>query len=178
MKLRSILKSLILEKNIGSIPWYHGSSDRIKKFDYNKVGSNEDHITNYHGWGIYFISKLERAKKYGDVVTEVKISSSADILQGKITPEQCKKIYDGLEKLGIKDEYWLNPKYDEYSILNDVEEFYDGMGRFYRKHINSSKSVSNFLLSCGIDGLLVVNDVNDEILVVFNDKIITVTGYL
>lgn len=179
MKLRNILNNLLLEVNVGSIPWYHGSKTEIKKFDYGKVGSNEEHITNYHGWGIYFISKLDRAKKYGAVVTEVRISSSANILKGKVTPKQCKQVYEGLVKRGIEvgereNRLWLNPTYGEYSVLTDVEEFYDSIGRFYK--FNGKNHISDFLLGCGIDGMLVVNDVKDEILVIFNDSIIDIVG--
>lgn len=180
MKLRNILNNLLLEVNVGSIPWYHGSKTEIKKFDYGKVGSNEEHITNYHGWGIYFISKLDRAKKYGDVVTEVRISSSANILKGKVTPKQCKQVYEGLVKRGAakeNDKEWLlNPKYESGSVLNDAENFYFGFREFYRKSFKDKQEVSNFLLGCGIDGMLVVNDVNDEILVIFNDSIIDIVG--
>ncbi len=179
MKLKNLLNRLLLEVNISSITWYHGSKTKIKKFDYGMVGRNSDHITNYHGWGIYFISNQVRAKKYGDIVTEIRISSSANILNGKVTPKQCKQVYNGLSKNGIevdeKDErIWLNPTYGEYSILTDVEECYNAIGRFYG--FSNSKQISNFLLSCGIDGMFVVNDVNDEILVVFNDNIINIVG--
>ena len=180
MKIKNILNTLLLEVNIGSIPWYHGSKTKIKKFDYGMVGSNDEHITNYHGWGIYLISKLDRAKKYGDIVTEVNISSSANILKGKVNPNQCKLVYEGLVKRGAageNDKEWLlNPKYETGSVLKDAENFYFSFREFYRKYFKDNQDVSNFLLSCGIDGMFVVNDVNDEILVVFNDNIINIVG--
>ena len=181
MKLKKILKAILSENNISSMPWYHGSNTKVVKFDYAKVGTNDSHITNYHGWGIYFISKLNRAKKYGEIVTEIQISNNSNILQKKITPNQCKQVYNGLVKNGIEvdereDRLWLNPTYGEYSILTDVEEFYQAIQRFYK--FTNSKQTSDFLASCGIDGMLVINDVNDEILVIFNDKVISVKGYL
>lgn len=176
------LKDILLEINIGSIPWYRGGNKKIDKFDYNRIRDNDEHITNYHGYGIYFISKLDSAKKYGDIVTEVKISSSANILNGKVNPKQCKQIYDGLHKNGFKidkerdERVWLNPDYGKYSILNDIEEVYDAIGRWYK--LNTKKEVSDFLLSCGIDGMFVKNDVNDEIIIIFNDNVINVVGTL
>lgn len=180
MKLKKILKSILSENNISTMTWYHGSNQKIKKFDYAKVGKNDSHITNYHGWGIYFISNLTRAKKYGEIVTEIQISNNSNILQDKVTPNQCKQLYDGLVKNGIEvgereDRFWLNPTYGEYSALTDVEEFYGVIQRFY---FTNKKQTSDFLASCGIDGMLVINDMNDEILVVFNDNIVSVKGYL
>jgi hypothetical protein len=113
------IKSLQLSENK---IWYHGSDKPIKKFLFSLVGKNTDKITNYHGYGIYFIGDLERAKKYGDVVTRVIIDDNADILKGKITRNQLSKIYDQLvkEKVKLKSddpEWYQNPTYGEYSVL-------------------------------------------------------------
>lgn len=174
------LKNLLLEINIGSIPWYRGGNRKIDKFDYNRIRDNDEHITHYHGYGIYFISKLDSAKKYGDIVTEVKISSNANILNGRVNAKQCKQVYEGLVSIGAakdNDKEWLlNPKYDKGSVLKNVEEFYFGFMQFYYKFMKTKKEVSDFLLSCGIDGMFVKNDVKDEILIIFNDNVINVVG--
>ncbi len=155
--------------------WYHGSNKPIDKFIYSLVGKNSEKISNYHGYGIYFIYKEERAKKYGENIIKVEIDSNSDILKDKITPNQLKKIYNQLIIENINrdnDQDWYNnPTYGEYSVLNDVEEFYDFLERVYFKNI---KEVSDFLLRSGIDGLETKNDVNDKILVVFNENIIKI----
>lgn len=155
--------------------WYHGSNKPIDKFLYSLVGKNSEKISNYHGYGIYFIDKEERAKKYGENIIKVEIDSNSDILKDKITPKQLKKIYNQLIKENINrdidDNWYNNPTYGEYSVLNDVEEFYDFLDRVYFKSI---KEVSDFLLRSGIDGLETKNDVNDKILVVFNENIIKI----
>lgn len=158
--------------------WYHGSSKPVDKFLYSMIGVNSERITNYHGYGIYFISDINRAKSYGDVITKVSIDGSADIMEGSVKPSQLKKIYNQLLKENVQlrdnDTQWYNnPTYGEYSILTDIEEFNEYLVRAY-KEFKSSKDVSDFYIRAGIDGMQVTNDVGDVILVVFNEDIITV----
>ena len=49
--------------------WYHGSDKPVKQFLFSLIGVNSTKITNYHGYGIYFIDQIERAKSYGSVIT-------------------------------------------------------------------------------------------------------------
>lgn len=158
--------------------WYHGSSKPVDKFLYSMIGVNSERITNYHGYGIYFISDINRAKSYGDVVTKVSIDDSADILKGRVEPGQLKKIYNQLVKDNVKlrdgDEQWYNnPKYDSGSVNTDVEEFNEYLMRAH-KEFKSPKDISDFYIRAGIDGMQVTNDVGDNILVVFNENIITI----
>ncbi len=102
--------------------WYHGTTKPIEKFRFDLIGKNSNKISNYHGYGIYFIGDAKRAKKYGDVVTSVIIDDNADILKGKITRNQLSKIYDQLVKEKVKlrsddPEWYQNPTYSEYSVL-------------------------------------------------------------
>jgi hypothetical protein len=159
--------------------WYHGSNKPVKKFLFSLIGKNSERISNYHGYGIYFIDDINRAKSYGDIIISVTIDPNSDILKDRITKEQLIKIYNQLVKENVKlrdnDHKWYNnPTYDKYSILNNVEEFYDYFMRAYRDSFKSIKDVTEFLLRSGIDGLITTNDVNDNILVVFNENIINI----
>jgi hypothetical protein len=156
--------------------WYHGSSKPVDKFLYSLIGVNSDRITNYHGYGIYFISDINRAKSYGDVVTKVLIGDNADILMGRVEPYQLKKIYDQLVEDNVQlrdgDEQWYNnPKYEKNSVNTDAEEFYEYLLRAH-KEFKNTKDVSDFLIRAGIDGMQVTNDVGDNILVIFNEDVI------
>lgn len=156
--------------------WYHGSDKPVKKFLYSLIGVNSERITNYHGYGIYFIDNIERAKSYGDIITTVKIDDDADILIDIVTMNQLSKIYNQLKKENVslneyQHEFFINPSYGEYSILNDVEEFYFLFQRFGFK---TKKDITDFLLRSGIDGMKVTNDINDNILIVFNENIIEI----
>lgn len=168
------LTEILLEDTI----WYHGSSKPVDKFLYSMIGVNSERITNYHGYGIYFISDINRAKSYGEVVTKVSIDDSADIMEGSVKPLQLKKIYNQLLKENVQlrdnDTQWYNnPTYGEYSVLTDIEEFNEYLVRAY-KEFKSSKDVSDFYIRAGVDGMQVTNDVGDNILVVFNEDIITI----
>lgn len=168
-----------LRESTDATIWYHGSSTKITKFLYSKVGTRDDHITGHHGFGIYFVDEVERAKKYGSVVTTIKLLPTANILSGKVSPEQCRMIYKQLERDGLAtDDYYkkifLTPQYTEYSILNDAEELYAWLYQRGNSIFETSKDTSDFLLRAGIDGMMVINDVNDKILVMFNDKVIEV----
>lgn len=183
MEIRKIiettLKECLNESIVSERIWYHGSDKPVKQFLFSLIGVNSQKITNYHGYGIYFIDKIERAKSYGDVITSVRIDKNSDFLIDKITPEQLIKIYHQLKVENVKlkgntEEWFNNPTYGEYSILNDVEEFYDYFMRAYRDSFKNIKDVSLFLLRSGIDGMMVTNDVGDHILVVFNEKIINI----
>jgi len=173
--LRKRLNEQTLRENV----WFHGSNKPVEKFLFSLIGKNSERITNYHGYGIYFINDIERAKGYGNIITKIIINNNADILEDKITPEQLLKVFNQLIKENVKlmdkdPEWFNNPTYGEYSILNDVEEFYDYFMRGYRESFKSIKDVTEFLLRCGIDGLKTTNDVNDKILVVFNEDIIKI----
>lgn len=177
--IQSNVRRYLNENIISEKIWYHGSNKPVKKFLFSLIGVNSERITNYHGYGIYFVDKIERAKSYGEVITSVNIDNNSDFLIGKITPEQLKKVYNQLKVESVKlrdndDEWFNNPTYGEYSILNDVEEFYDYFMRGYRNNFKTIKDVTEFLLRCGIDGMKVTNDVGDNILVVFNEKIINI----
>lgn len=163
--------------------WYHGSDKPVRKFSFSLIGVDNKKITNYHGYGIYFIDKIERAKRYGDVITLASIDENSDFLVGRITPKQLIKIYKQLKienvKLRDNDEDWFtNPTYGEYSVLTDVEEFYDFFMRVYKDSFKNIKDVTEFLLRSGIDGMQVTNDVGDNILVVFNEDVINIEDNL
>jgi hypothetical protein len=167
------------ENSIIDKVWYHGSNKPIKKFLYDMVGKNTKHISDNHGHGIYFISDEKRAKTYGDIITKVTIDKNANILHGKITKEQCQLIYAELLKEHININSYVkealnNPKYDKYSVFNDTSEFYYWLLDISPKHFKNKKDVSDFLLNAGIDGMYVINDVNDEILVIFNENVIKI----
>jgi hypothetical protein len=175
MKLIKIL--LEAGSGNGSI-WYHGSSKPVQRFLYSLVGTNSERITNYHGYGIYFISDINRAKSYGDIITKVSIDDNADIMKGRVEPSQLKKIYNQLvtDNVQLRDgdtEWYNNPKYEKNSVNTDIEEFNEYLMRAH-KEFKSSKDVSDFYLRAGIDGMQVTNDVGDNILVVFNEEIITI----
>lgn len=188
MKPNSFIQNIINEyfisennsyNNITNKIWYHGSDKPIKKFLFSLIGKYNNRISSYHGYGMYFIDDINRAKNYGNIITKVQINENSDFLVDKITPNQLKKIYTQLksENVTLRDndeQFYKNPSYGEYSILNDVEEFYDYFLRAYHNNFNNIKDVSEFLLRSGIDGLNVANDVNDNILVVFNEKVINV----
>ncbi len=171
IKLKDILKEMA---NDGI--WYHGSAQPVTKFSYNKVGKGGDKIHSYWGWGIYFIKDWERAKTFGEVTMEVNIQHNADIMWAKVSKDQLRKIYNGM----IRDRVELPPNLEEKwdvqvwgpnTVIDDIPEFYDFVGRILK--VREPKKISDFLLSCGIDGLRVRNDVNDDILVIFNDKVIS-----
>jgi len=89
------------------------------------------------------------------------------------------KIYEQLvkEKVTLKQDdpkWYQNPTYGEYSVLSDAEEFYDFLLRGYRDDFKNIKGVTEFLIRSGIDGMEVINDVGDEILVVFDENVIEV----
>lgn len=170
-------RDFLNEDDVSDKIWYHGSNKPVKKFLYSLIGKNSERISNYHGYGIYFISNIDRAKGYGDVITKVNIVNGSDILDGIVKSKQLLKVYNQLKieniKLSDKDEDWYkNPTYGEYSILNDVEDYYQHFTSKYHEYFKNSKYVTDFLLRSGIDGMKVVNDVNDNILIVFNEKII------
>lgn len=177
MRLKELAIRIIEGTRTANDEWYHGSNKPIKKFLFSQIGKNSEKITNYHGYGIYFIDNPERAKKYGEFVTKVKINKNSNLLKDRVTPTQLKKIYKQLKKEGVKLrdndlEWYNNPTYGEYSVLTDVEDFYDFFMRAYPSNFKNIKNISKFLLRSGIDGMQVVNDVGDNILVVFNEKII------
>lgn len=181
MKLSKIIlsevKKFVTENNITNKIWYHGSNKPVEKFLFSLIEKNSEKISNYHGYGIYFIDDIERAKGYGNIITSVKIDQNSDILYDKITLEQLQKIIKGLEFDGFdaKDfniDSYDDPAYGEYGILSDVEEFYDFLKRRFK--LKNIKEVSELLLRSGIDGMKVTNDVNDNILVVFNEDIINI----
>ena len=100
-------------------------------------------------------------------------------MRNQVTHEQVTSVYQQLNRDNVKlqdydHEFFLNPKYHEYSVLTDVLEFYDYLVRRFRENYSSMILVSDFLKRAGIDGMQVANDVGDEILVVFNQDIITV----
>jgi len=170
-----------INENVGHDVWYHGSNKPVDKFLFSLIGKNSDRITNYHGYGIYFVDNIKTAKSYGDIIIKIVINPNSDILEGNITSEQLLKIYNQLIEEGVKlrdsDYKWYNnPTYGEYSVLTDVEEFYDIFMRFYGDTFKSNKEVSEFLIRCGIDGLKVINDVGDKILVIFNEDIIKIVN--
>lgn len=178
---RKLINKILTEANVLTENiWYHGSNQKIKKFLFSLVGQKSDRpIQNYYGYGIYFIKNIDRAKKYGEVISKVNINQNADLLEGNIKSKQLLKIYNQLKKEGVKlnkdlSNIYKNPTYGKYSILTDVEEFYDSFQRFYKDKFKDIKDVSEFLLRSGIDGLIVINDVNDKILVVFNEDIINI----
>jgi hypothetical protein len=107
---------------------------------------------------------------------EVNIPPMADIMWAKVSKDQLRKIYNGM----IRDRVELPPNLEEKwdvqvwgpnTVIDDIPEFYDFIGRILK--VREPKKISDFLLSCGIDGLRVRNDVNDDILVIFNDKVIS-----
>lgn len=181
--MRRFIKTRFLnflnESSVSQKTWYHGSDKPVNKFLFSLIGVNSERITNYHGYGIYFIDNIERAKKYGNVITSVEIDSNSDFLIDKVTPTQLLKIYNRLkvENVKLRDSdvtFYKNQTYGEYSVLNDIEEFYGIFIRFYRDNFKNNKDVTEFLLRGGIDGMKVTNDVGDNILVVFNEKIINI----
>ena len=178
--LKQLVDSIFVEEydKISEEIWYHGSDRPIDKFQLSKVG-REGRISFYYGHGIYFINSNERAQKYGEVVTKVRIDPNANIMRNQVTHEQVTSVYQQLNRDNVKlqdydHEFFLNPKYHEYSVLTDVLEFYDYLVRRFRENYSSMILVSDFLKRAGIDGMQVTNDVGDEILVVFNQDIITV----
>lgn len=179
MKLKSY-NQFIIKETLQTQIWYHGGEKPVKKFSFSLVGKNSKRISNYHGFGIYFINQIERAKKYGDFITKVMIAENSDILENSITRQQLQKIYQQLivENVKLHDndyEWYNNPPYDDkHSIVNDAESFYEFLTRGYYDSFKSSKDVSEFLIRSGIDAMLVTNDVNDKILIVFNEKIINI----
>lgn len=169
-------------KEIASINniWYHGSDSEIKKFKFSKIG-NSDKISTYHGYGIYFIKDIEKAKKYGDYITSVTIDVNSDILNEKVTKEQLSKVYNQLKEENLElneyeEKFFKSPTYNKYSVLNSAMDFYDYLSR--GKRFESIKHVSEFLNRSGIDGMRVINDVDDNILVVFNENIISINEYI
>lgn len=175
--IKTNLSEYIIEnKTIPNI-WYHGSDKPVEKFLFSLIGVNSNRISNYHGYGIYFINDINRAKKYGNIITTVEIDTDADLLSERISPKQLQKIHKQLasEIIDFEDDDWFNnPTYGEYSVLTDVEEFYDFLRRKYRENFKDNKDTSEFLLRCGIDGMRVINDVGDVILVIFNEDVITI----
>ena len=178
--LKDLVSNIFIEEyqKINNEIWYHGSNQPISKFELRKVG-NRDRISFYYGFGIYFINSNERAQKYGEVVTKVRIDPNANIMRNQVTHEQVTSVYQQLTRDGVKlqdhdHEFFLNPKYGLYSVLTDIMEFYDYLVRRFREHYNSMILVSDLLKRAGIDGMQVTNDVGDEILVVFNEDVITV----
>lgn len=172
MKLKNILEKYIFESRQ---IWYRGTDKPITKFELPK--EKKDRISSYYGYGLYFIDTYEAAKKYGENVSEVTISDSAEILKDRISPKQLRKVYNQLvkEKIPLRDkdyEFYNNPSYGEYSVATDVIEFYEFLGRVYRNSLPSIEEVSLFLQRSGIDGMEVVNDINQKILVIFNPKVI------
>ena len=171
IKLKSLLKEMA---NDGI--WYHGSAQPVTKFSYNKVGKGVDKIHSYWGWGIYFIKARERAEKFGEVVMEVNIPPMADIMWVKVSKNQLRKVYNGMVRDKVKlppdlEQSWDVQVWGPDTVIDDIPEFYDFIGRILK--VREPKRISDFLLSCGIDGLRVRDDVNDDILVVFNDRIIS-----
>jgi GNAT superfamily N-acetyltransferase len=170
----------MISENVIDEIWYHGTNKPVKKFRFDLIGKNSERITNYHGYGIYFINNIDRAKKYGDIIIKVKIDTDSDIMEGAMTKEQLLKIFNQMKKenfeLKPNDENYYNdpPFHDNHSVINDVVEFYDYLLRAYRSNLKSIRDVSEFLLRSGIDGMKVVNDVGDEILVMFNENKINI----
>lgn len=169
-----------LNESVKNQVWYHGGEKKVKKFLFSLVGKNNSRISNYHGFGIYFISSIDRAKTYGNIITKITIDENSDILENAITKTQLQKIYKQLiienVKLRSNDyKFYNNPPYDDkHSIVNDVEAVYEFLTRGYYDSFKSSKDVTEFLIRCNIDGMIVTNDVNDKILIVFNEKIINI----
>jgi len=178
--MKKVIQKLIRESLKPNKVWFHGSSEPINKFSFSKIASDDTKINSYYGYGIYFTDNKNLAKSYGDSLTKVTIDGNSDILENKVTPKQLKKVYNGLINRGVElnDEerkWYQNPTYGEYSVLNDVLEFYDFFLRArFHEYFKNIKEVSEFLLESGIDGMNVINDVGDNILVVFNEKIINV----
>jgi 8-oxo-dGTP pyrophosphatase MutT (NUDIX family) len=155
---------------------WHGSDSDIDMFDYNKIlDRSESHLTNFWGYGIYFTNDKSQATEYGKHLYSVVLSDDADILKGKVKQSQLNKIWDGLirEKRIEKKDYerekkwFLNHEYSSYDIANDTNEFHSYFLRNKYK-LKNSKDVSDFFLTCGIDGM----SFDNGIYVIFNDKIL------
>jgi hypothetical protein len=97
MKIKNY-KQFLNENTSTKNIWYHGSNKLVDKFLYSLVGKNSEKISNYHGYGIYFIDKENRARKYGENIIKVTIDSNSDILKDRITSNQLEKIYNQLIK--------------------------------------------------------------------------------
>lgn len=137
--------------------WYRGTSKQ-------KV----DRISDHHGYGWYFISDIERAKKYGEIITRYTLSGG-DIINGQMTPDQVGKILAHMKKknVGVNIQHaFEDPNAD---LFDDPQEFYFWL--VWRDFIGNKKTASEFLRDAGIDGMVVVNDVGDEILVVYNPAV-------
>lgn len=174
-----IEKHPYINESLSNSVWFHGSDKNVKKFLFSLIGKNSERISNYYGYGIYFIDNIKSAEKYGSKIIKVIIDNKSDILKDKITPEQLLKIYDQLQKENISisdDDFFLNPTYGKYSVLTDVMEFYEYIQRAYRDSFTHEKDISEFLLRSGIDGMEVTNDINDNILIVFNEDIIQIVN--
>lgn len=178
LSLENVFRSILIEEYEKDKIWFHGSNKKIDKFFFDFRGNN-DRISNYYGYGIYFINDVDKAKKYGDVVTKVLIKDGADILKYKVTIKQLYKVYNQFKKENFKltkyqVAFYENPHYDEYSVLNSALDFYDSIFYGNKDYFKEIKDVSLFLARSGIDGMEVKNDVGDEILVVFNEDVIRV----
>lgn len=163
--------------------WYYGTDKPVQKFLYSLIGKNNNkRITNYYGWGMTFIDKPERAKSYGKNILEIHIKEGIDILDGFITKNQLEKITktmvsDGFKLTAEDVDSIINCGYGEYSVMNDVWEFYLYLMRLGERSFKpnySNKDVSGLLLRSGIDGMIQTNDVGDVILVVFNEDVIEI----
>jgi hypothetical protein len=174
-----------IKEDYGNHFLYHGSNNIIDKFLFSKIGDGSGKISNYYGHGIYFTDDINYAKKYGTHITTISIDKDADILSDVVTPEQVRKVYEQLKRENVEmnaheRNFYENPTYGEYSVLTDVLEFRDYIERtnqdkFYDPDYRTvSKNVSEFLLRSGIDGMMVVDDMGTNNLIVYNENVITV----
>ena len=177
--------SFLMETKITDKVWYHGSNNIIDKFLFSKIGDGSGKISNYYGHGIYFTDDTNYAKKYGTHITTISIDKDADIVSDVVTPEQVRKVYEQLKRENVEmnahvRNFYENPTYGDYSVLTDVLEFRDYIERTNRDKFHDpdyrtvSKNVSEFLLRSGIDGMMVVDDMGTNNLIVYNENVITV----
>lgn len=178
MKIFESFEDYMLNENFNDFKfWYHGSSHKIKKFIYDRKVSED---SQYYGYGIYFASDVESVTRYGDNIHKVEIKKGSNIINGKITVEQCKMLAEHLVKLNLNTienlKYLTNPTYGNGSIVDNTEyhDLYFRLKMDYPKYFKwENKNVSDFLLEAGFDGMYIKDD-DLNFLVIFNENVIKI----
>lgn len=132
---------------------YHGSNEKFKKFDLNKLSKKIGQYT--YGLGIYTTDNKNLSDIYGKYTYVIDISDKNIIYFGE-HDKHNKISQDTKNKLKGKTDLNLDgiTVWELYSGLAKIE--YDNMTmkeQFNWGRFNSYKKTSEFLLSNGIDGI-------------------------
>jgi len=133
---------------------YHGSSQKLNRFDSEKISKGLGNTT--YGWGAYFTDSIDFAKEYAEPYLYT-IKTGGDYLQlyKTLDSEQKIKVQNAIDGLEIDIDLNVATGWDVYSnIVESIYDSYPSDVQFKKGRFGSSKETSLILDSYGINGLM------------------------